>query len=709
MKRYTFTFFFLVAVLVAASFNCRDGNGGGNGGGNGDKNGDGNGNGNGGAGAPPETPGNFTAVASVTSRGQVTLNWDSQDGLTYTLFHSTTPGVDVNDENTPRFPDVTPPYIHRDLTNNTTYYYRLTAVNSSGASEPTAEVSATPSFPPLAPQNFTATASDRQVTLDWDSQDSLTYILFHSTTPGVDVNDANTSMFPDVTPPYIHRDLTNNTTYYYRLRAVNSSGASEPTSEMSATPISPPAVPQNFTATAFDRQVTLNWDSQDGLTYTLFHSTTPGVDVNDENTSRFSDVTPPHIHRNLTNNTTYYYRLRAVNSSGASEPTAEMSATPRLRAKQISAGRVNHTCAVVSGRALCWGAGGNGQLGNNNTETMVTPQQVAGLETGVTQISAGTDHTCAVANGAAKCWGNGIRGGALGAGRSASFSLAPVQVIGLETGVTQISAVNQHTCAVANGAAFCWGNGGSGRLGDGSESGSRYTPHGVIGLTSGVTQISAGTSHTCAVVGGSAKCWGANNSGRLGTGDLNDTSTPKQVYGLTTGVEQISAGNQHACAVVEGRALCWGLGNNGRLGHNEMPQTSMDGMTTGGPNADKSRPTQVYGLTSGVTQISAGISHTCAVVRGRAVCWGLGSDGRLGDGMTMTRNTPQQVVGLTTGVTQISAGADHTCAVVNERAVCWGKGSAGQLGHNEPTETINGVMMGGPKTDKSTPTLVDGF
>ena len=179
------------------------------------------------------------------------------------------------------------------------------------------------------------------------------------------------------------------------------------------------------------------------------------------------------------------------------------------------------------------------------------------------------------------------------------------------------------------------------------------------GLASGVTQISAGGSHTCAVVNGEAKCWGRGASGQLGNRGISDANTPQQVYGLTAGVTEISAGSLHTCAVVDSRALCWGSGRRG-------------GQLGSASSSSSSTPVQVMGLTEGVTKISAGLYHTCAVMNGGAFCWGYGGHNRLGNG-GLGSPIPQLVIGLTSGVTQISAGREHTCAVVNGEAKCWGR------------------------------------
>jgi len=107
-------------------------------------------------------------------------------------------------------------------------------------------------------------------------------------------------------------------------------------------------------------------------------------------------------------------------------------------------------------------------------------------------------------------------------------------------GVAQIGSPGEHNCALVSDGVRCWGPNHFGVLGIGSNYNGSFLAPAVPALPSGVTAISAGSGHSCAIAaGGAASCWGWNLMGQLGTGSPYDSYVPTSVVGLGAGIRQI--------------------------------------------------------------------------------------------------------------------------------------------------------------------------
>lgn len=324
-----------------------------------------------------------------------------------------------------------------------------------------------------------------------------------------------------------------------------------------------------------------------------------------------------------------------------------------------------HACGIVEGGAACWGYNYNGRLGDGTTTDHYAPVDVVGMSSGIVSVAAGGGHSCAVTSaGAVWCWGSNSYG-QLGTGDFVE-SATPVAVPQLSSGVVAVSAGSSHSCALTStGEVMCWGRNANGQLGDGTTS-TAPTPVAVTGLSDVVTLQTGGNSNCVATSGGAAKCWGENNNGQLGDNTDSDRSVPVAVSGLGSGVTQISTGMSNSCAVVDGGAKCWGENSFGQLGD--------------GTIVAKRTPVDVQGMTSGVSSIAAsGYYSICATsTAGAATCWGFNTRGQGGNGTETNTNTPTGVSGLSSGVASISTGGFAVCAVTTSGAgKCWGEGPLG--------------------------------
>lgn len=357
-------------------------------------------------------------------------------------------------------------------------------------------------------------------------------------------------------------------------------------------------------------------------------------------------------------------------TAGAAWQGEERYSSSNVIYTAIDAGE-RHTCALTSqGAVKCWGENLSGQLGNEDYEDSFKPVYVSGLLSGVSAISAGWDHTCAVTSVGGVKCWGGTYYGQLGIDTPYT-QRAPVDVTGLASGVVAVSAGEYHTCALtAGGGVKCWGWNSYGQLGNGSTEDS-YMPVDVTGLTSGVSAIAAGGGFTCALTSsGGVKCWGYNGHGALGNGSYNDSPTPVDVSGLTSGISKITTGGFHACAVTS-------MGAAKCWGKGEFGELG-DGNQVG-----SSTPVNVSGLASGVISIAAYGFHSCAVTTGGgSMCWGRNEIGQLGNGTTADSPVPVVVSGLASGSSVITAGYLHSCALAaNGEARCWGENADGQLGN----------------------------
>jgi fibronectin type 3 domain-containing protein len=279
--------------------------------------------------APTTAPAVPAGLQAAAGNAQVSLSWSASTGATtYSLKRSTTNGGPYTQIATPSGTA----YTDAGLTNGTAYFYVVAAVNSAGTSANSAQASATPTAPvtvPPVPTGLQATAGNAQVNLSWSASTGATsYILKRSTTSGGPYTQIAT---PSGTA-YTDTALTNGTPYYYVVAAVNSAGTSANSSQASATPTAPvsiPAVPTGLQATAGNAQISLSWSAITGATsYSLRRSTTSGGPY----TQIATPTTNSYVDTGLTNGTTYYYVVAAVNSAGSSANSAQVSATPSVPA-----------------------------------------------------------------------------------------------------------------------------------------------------------------------------------------------------------------------------------------------------------------------------------------------------------------------------------------------------------------------------------------
>lgn len=237
--------------------------------------------------------------------------------------------------------------------------------------------------------------------------------------------------------------------------------------------------------------------------------------------------------------------------------------------KSVSAGGY-HTCALLTnGKVKCWGYNGYGEIGNDTSgNEFHSPKTVSNIEN-ASHVSAGYYFTCATVKEKAKCWGQNDDG-QLGDGTEDPRD-KPTQVKNLDKNVKRVITGYYQACAIiGDGRLKCWGYNGNGEIGTGNTGGGYLTPQQVVGMESGVTNVDPDYLFTCAVKNGRAKCWGYNEYNELGNGGTDDRDVPTQVSGLTKNVVDVDTGYYHACALLKsGAEKCWGWNGEGEVGNND--------------------------------------------------------------------------------------------------------------------------------------------
>jgi alpha-tubulin suppressor-like RCC1 family protein len=354
-------------------------------------------------------------------------------------------------------------------------------------------------------------------------------------------------------------------------------------------------------------------------------------------------------------------------------------AIPELTGVTSIAAGARHSCAIRDdGTAWCWGRNEFGQLGDGTLFDRSRPTRVEGIEDAIA-VTAGTDYSCAIVGGTARtavCWGRN-EVGQLGA-RAGNFQAVPALVMDgdLElSGITQLVAGGAHTCALIRGGVKCWGANNFSETGSPSEATLSVRSPTLVALDTMGTpladavEIALGFSHTCALLaGGTVSCWGGNTGGgQLGTDEMiRDRSTPKAVTGLIN-VQHIASHGDFTCAVTrDGSATCWGRGVEGQMGDGDR-----DNRTSPGPPIS---------AISGATKVMTAVGHACVVTTMGLTCWGGNSAGQIGNDDYDDALTPVPV-SLVGTVTELAGGDQHTCAVLDGGTVsCWGDDHVGQLG-----------------------------
>ena len=240
-----------------------------------------------------------------------------------------------------------------------------------------------------------------------------------------------------------------------------------------------------------------------------------------------------------------------------SETSVSTSTARRVEVAQPSA---HHACAQIRVGLECWGAGGEGQLGQGTRVNRPVPQRI--VLGGLTDFDLGDKHTCAVAGGRLYCWGDDTH-----LQTSVTNATTPREVnTAIDSTPVAVATGRAHTCYLdEDGAVYCFGDDEFGQLGQGRSGPPTARPE-LVELPGPARLLSAGTDHTCAAGSSEVWCWGRADEEQTGSALRNNGD----IVTIALRAQALALGAEHSCAVTDDamgqQVRCWGSNRQRQLG-----------------------------------------------------------------------------------------------------------------------------------------------
>ncbi|HVJ49400.1 Ig-like domain-containing protein [Desulfitobacterium sp.] len=494
---------------------------------------------------------------SSTSSTQTNLNWIPMSGATsYNIYRSNSIAGSytlIGTSTTANYSDI-------GLSANTRYYYEVSAVNANGEGAYSGNVVWATTLVETVTELSVYSISATQVNLFWNVVNGATsYNIYRSTS----VTGTFTLIGTSTTINYSDTGLTPNTTYYYKVSAVNANGEGGQSSAVTADI-------DLFGFSPSSNEIDLTWSPVNGaISYNIYRSmsfTGTFTLIGTSTTTSYKEI-------GITSSATYYYKVSAVYANGESK---QSSAVRTLSALSESVGTPkiasggNGFAFYLDSTGHVWAWGG-GVLGNETTNSSSVPVQVSNLSNIVAIAGGGNTGYALDSFGHVWAWGYGSDGN-LGNG-TVGNSLVPVQVSNLTNIVAITASYNNAYALDSSGHVWAWGSGSFGELGNGTDGvvilvnsyGDRFygstTPVQVSNL-SNIVAIAGGDVSTYALDNtGHVWAWGRGVYGELGIGTNSYSSkVPVRVTNLTNIVE-IAGGSYKGYALDSfDQVWAWGGG-----------------------------------------------------------------------------------------------------------------------------------------------------
>lgn len=260
---------------------------------------------------PPEL------IKTYPSNNAIVLDWPlSPNAKSYTVYWDTKPTIT---KNSPKFENIQPPFLHDNIENNVVYYYKISTVfgaNESKLSTLIEEAAPNGITIPVAPTSVKAFGKPHEIHLEWEhsNKGKEIYTVYWSNKPNVSLDAYK---IENTTSPFIHKNLLENRTYYYKVAAKNSFGESPLSSECVARPVTTtkiPMPPHSLISNVDSTSIRIQWQPvSTAISYNIYWS----LHTDSSSFTKTTDVTSPFIHTPPKNVPVFYF-VTSVNKSGES-------------------------------------------------------------------------------------------------------------------------------------------------------------------------------------------------------------------------------------------------------------------------------------------------------------------------------------------------------------------------------------------------------
>ena len=270
----------------------------------------------------PSAPANVTVSVGETD---IVFSWGTPEIGAPDGYHVEY-GVDGSDQPaTETLPAEQTSFTHSDNIEGVTYQYRVRAHNGAGEGPWSETLTASRTLAPPAPTGLMTEVSGSLIILSWTAPNGGIVDSYEVEYGVLDSDETSAATVDAAETGFEHFGAQGDVTHRYRVRSVNSAGASAWDGPVEARWIVPPGVPTNVSADTNGDDILISWNRPDSVFLDAYHVAQRQQNTEDWDTTVVAADQTSHRHAGPTPGTTYEYRVRTVNQGGVSEWTSTVT------------------------------------------------------------------------------------------------------------------------------------------------------------------------------------------------------------------------------------------------------------------------------------------------------------------------------------------------------------------------------------------------